>query len=57
MDVALHHITEGIIDQPVSLDEVLVLKGGRNNVHNEMAATAAGARMSGMFGAFISNFQ
>jgi len=57
MDVALHHITEGIIDQPVSLDEVLVLKGSRNNVHNEMAATAGGTRMSGMFGAFVSNFQ
>ena len=57
MDVALHHITEGVIDKAVPLNEGLVLKRGGNDLHNEMAAAAGGARMSGMFGAFVDNFQ
>jgi len=57
MDVALHHITEGIIDQAMPLDEGLVLECGGDKVHDEVAAAAGSARVSGMFGAFIDNFQ
>ena len=57
MDVALHHITKGLIDQSVPLDEGLVLKRGCDNLHNEMPAAAGSTRMSGMFGAFIDNLQ
>ena len=57
MYIALHHITEGIIDQPMPLDEGFVLECGRDNVHDKMATAAGGARVSGMFRAFVENFQ
>ena len=57
MDIALHHITEGSIDQPMPLDEGLVLKRSGDYVHDEMAAAAGGTRVSGMFGAFVDYFQ
>ena len=57
MDIALHHITECIIDQAVPLDEGLVLEGGCDDVHDEMAAAGSGARVAGMFRTFVNNFQ
>ena len=57
MYIALHHITEGIIDQPMPLDEGFVLECGRDNVHDKMATAAGGARVSGMFRAFVDDIQ
>jgi len=57
MDVALHHITEGSIDQPMPLDKGLLLKRSGDYVHDEMTAAARGARVPGMFGAFVDYFQ
>ena len=57
MDVALHHITEGIIDQAVSLDEGLVLERSSDDVHDVMATAAGCTRVSGVPGAFVNNFQ
>lgn len=57
MDVALHHITKGLIDQSVPLDEGFVLKRGCDNLHNEVSTAAGGTRMSGMLRAFVDDLQ
>jgi len=57
MDVVLHQITECIIDQAMPLNEGFVLKCGCNNMYDKMAAATDGTRVSGMFGAFIDDFQ
>jgi hypothetical protein len=57
MDVALQHISKGVIDKAMPLDEGFVLKCGCDNVHNEMPAATGGTCMSCMFRAFIDNLQ
>ena len=57
MDVALHHITEGIIDQAVPLDEGLVPECSCHDVHDVMSAAAGRARVTRVPGAFVNNFQ
>ena len=57
MDIGLHHVTEGVIDQAMPLDEWFVLKCIRNYVYDEMATAASGAGVSGMLGAVVDNFQ
>ena len=57
MYVTLHHITDGIVYQPVTLDQGFFPERGGGDLHDEVPATAGGAGVAGVFRAFICDLE
>jgi len=55
MDLAMHHIIEGIIDQAMALKRGFVAECGGCDPDDVMPATAGRTRMSRMFCTFVNN--
>ena len=57
MDVPLHQVTERIVNHPVAGDSVFACEGGGDDGQAEVLATGAGARVAGMQGAVVDEFE
>ena len=57
MNFLLHHITCGVIHQPMPLYQAFTLKSGGRNINDKVAATAGSTGVTGVFGAFIDDLE
>jgi hypothetical protein len=57
MNFLRHHITCGVIHQPVSLDKAFATERRGRDIHDKVPATAGGSGVAGMFGAFVDDVQ
>jgi len=57
VDFAVHHITNGVVHQPVALDRIPAPECVCSDMDDVMATTARCACVTGMFGTFIDDLQ